>query len=36
MDMSKNEHKVMWLADDDKLNEAAYPWFTQKRSQDMP
>ena len=36
MDMSKKGRKVMRLADDDKLDEAVYLWFTQKRSQDMP
>ena len=36
MDMSKKGRKVMRLVNDDKLDEAVYLWFSQKRSQDMP
>ena len=36
MAMSKKGRKVMRLASDDKLDEAVYQWFVQKRSQDMP
>ena len=36
MDMNKKGRKVMRLANDDKLDEAVYQWFVQKRSQDMP
>ena len=34
--MSKKGRKVMHLANDDKLDEAVYQWFVQKRSQNMP
>ena len=36
MAMSKKGRKVMRLANDDKLDEALYQWFVQKRSQDTP
>ena len=36
MAISKKGRKVMHLADDDKLDEAVYLWFVQKRTQDMP
>ena len=36
MAMNKKVRKVMRLAYDDRLDEAVYLWFTQKRSQDMP
>ena len=35
--MNKKGHKIMRLADDDKLDEVLYLlWFVQKGSQDMP
>ena len=36
MAMNKKVRKVMRLAYDDRLDEAVYLWFTQKRSQDIP
>ena len=36
MAMNKKGRKTMRLADDEKLDEALYLWFVQKRSQDMP
>ena len=36
MSMNKKGRKVMRLSDDDKLDEAVYQWFVQKRSQDIP
>ena len=36
LSMSKKGRKIMRLADDDKLDEAVYLWFVQKRSKDMP
>ena len=36
MGMSKKGHQIMQLADNDKLDEAVYLWFTQKQSQDKP
>ena len=34
--ISTKGRKVMRICDDDKLDEAVYLWFVQKRSQDMP
>ena len=34
--MSSKGRKVMRMADDEKLDEAVYLWFVQKRSQDFP
>ena len=36
MAIRKKGRKVMSLADNDKLDEAVYVWFVQKRTQDMP
>ena len=36
LDVSSKKRKVMRLAKDDRLDEALYLWFIQKRSQDMP
>ena len=34
--ISTKGRKVMRICDDEKLDEAVYMWFVQKRSQDMP
>ena len=34
--MNTKGRKIMRLADNEKLDKAVYPWFVQKRSQDMP
>ena len=36
LDMNTNKHKVMRLAYDDKLDQALFLWFVQKRSQTLP
>ena len=36
MAISKKGQKLMHLEDDDKLDEAVYFWFVQKRTHDMP
>ncbi len=36
LSVSKKQRKIMCMADDDKLDEALFLWFVQKRSQEMP
>ena len=36
LSVSVKERKIIWLADDEKLDEAVYLWFIQKRSLGIP
>ena len=36
LSVCSKEHKIMRLADDEKLDEAVYLWYVQKRSQGIP
>ena len=36
LSVSSKERKIMRLADDEKVDEAVYLWYVQKRSQGIP